>query len=228
MIGQVVTGKLYDEKTTAKSVKILNTSSKIITYSDNNGDFTMTANIGDSLVFSSVFYNEKILILNENHFNRTVVVQLKKIINELDEVLLAEKPKFIPFKPEKHQADFNTQLANDRKNRPYLYNTYRSGGIDFIAVANLIGKLFKKKRPDPIQYVTYKELDSFFNKNDYFNSKLLHEELRIIEAYRFLYFDYCEARNINKKMLSGNKLVLLDTFMTYSSEFLKILEAYKE
>ena len=228
-VSQTVTGKLYDAKTTAKNVKILNVQKKLLTYSDDNGDFKISASDGDSLVFNSLFYNEKVFIVKQEHFRQTIVVQLKKVVNKLNEVLLAEKPKFKEFNAVEHNTNFSLQLANDRKNRPYLYNNYRSGGVDFIAIANLIGKLFKKKnRPDPIHYVDYKELDFFFNNDDYFNAKLLHDELKISEAYRFLFFDYCEARLISKKQLHGNQLVLLDKLMTYSTEFRKILNEYKE
>ena len=228
MVGQIVNGKVYDAKTTAKSVKVANTNNKIIAYTDDYGDFSIKASINDTLVFSSLFYIKKTIVLTKPHFDEVFIIQLKKTINKLDEVLLTEEPKFKEFSAEEYNTSFNLQLENDRKNRPYLYNSYTSGGVDFVAIAKLIGKLFKKKRPDPIRYVTYKELDSFFNNNDYFNSKLLHNELEISEAHRFLFFDYCEARTIENKMLSGNQLILLDAFMTYSADFLRIINEYKE
>jgi len=223
---QTITGKLYDDKTTAKNVTIINIQKNTQSYSDNNGNFKTSASVGDSLVFKSLFYNEKILVVTQDHFNHTIVVQLKKIVNKLDEVLLSEKQKFKVFDENEHQENVNTQLKNDKKNSYYLYNNYRSGGVDFIAIANLIGKLFKNKNaPDPIYYVDYKELDVFFKNHDYFNEKLLVNELKISEAYRYLFFDYCEGRLISKKQLNGNQLELLDLLMTYSNEFHKILEA---
>lgn len=224
MMSQVINGKLYEEKTVAKHVKIINSSKGILSYSDDNGDFNIRASSGDSLIFSSVFYEAKTLVLNERHFNQTIAIQLKKLVNELDEVLLAETPKFKPYDAEKYEAEFKMQLENDKKNRPYLYNSYNAGGVDFIALAKLIGRLFKRKnRPDPVHYVTYKELDSFFNNNAYFNAKLLHDELKISEAYRFLFFDYCESRLITRKQLRGHQFVLLDSLISYSNDFNRIL-----
>jgi len=228
-VSQTVTGKLYGDKTTAKNVKIQNVQKAILTYSDENGDFIISASIGDSLTFKSLFYNEKVLVVKKEHLNQTIVVQIKKVVNNLDEVLLSGAPKFKEFNAVEYNTKVNIQIENDKKNRPYLYTNYRSGGVDFVAIAQLIGKLFKKKnKPEPIQYVTYKELDFFFNNDAYFNGKLLHDDLNINEVYRFLFFDYCEARKIDKALLSGNQMILLDIFITYSTDFLKIIDEYKE
>ncbi|WP_445736897.1 hypothetical protein [Mariniflexile sp.] len=72
-----------------------------------------------------------------------MVVELKKIVNNLDEVLLVGKAKKT-FNAENYTVDIGLQIKNDIKNNPHLYNTPPSGNIDFVKIASLIGKLFKK------------------------------------------------------------------------------------
>ncbi|AXP79420.1 hypothetical protein CJ739_322 [Mariniflexile rhizosphaerae] len=228
---QQITGKIYDNESSVKGAKILNTNNNIFTYSNEYGDFSINASIHDTLKFTSLFHEEKKVLLNEKSFENTIVVELSKIVNSLEEVLLMDKTQKT-FKAENYTADIGLQIKNDIKNNPHLYSPPPSGNIDFVKIASLIGKLFKNNKNSKTTSVipiTYKELDSLFTKHKFLNEKLLKNDLKIPKEYIPLFFDYCENKNIdNKLLLEENHLLLLEKLITYSKEFLIILSEYKK
>tara|TARA_R110002050_G_scaffold4573_1_gene22089 strand:- start:67169 stop:67924 length:756 start_codon:yes stop_codon:yes gene_type:complete len=227
VISQNITGKIYDEESTVKGAKIFNISKNTSTYTDDKGDFKIKASVNDTLVFSSYFHHKKTIALTEKHFNNMIVIELKKAINNLDEVLLTNEIKDTIFNELKYKTDIGMQIKNDMEQNPYKYKPLPSGNLDFIKIASLIGKLFKskKKKDIPIITTTYKAFDSLFENDDFFNTKLLTNQLHIKEVYKPLFFDYCDAKQLDKKLLKKeNHVVLLDSLFYCSTEFLEIIK----
>ncbi len=228
---QTISGKVYDSETTINTLSVLNTSKKILTYTDEDGNFEIEASIKDTLSFRSLFHHNKTLVVTSVHFNDILVIELKKIVNELDEVLLKDKAQEKKFDSVEIQTTMNNQLKADIKNNPHLYNSYKSGGMDFVAIAKLIGKLFKrkKKQNEYIINISYNEFNELFCKDNFFDEKLLTRDLKIPINYKSLFFEFCDAKGINNKLLlKENKFILLDTFYNYSEEFLEILSQTKK
>ncbi|NMH88820.1 carboxypeptidase-like regulatory domain-containing protein [Flavivirga algicola] len=227
MFSQNITGKVYDHEATVKGIKVVNLSKNAQTITGDDGHFTISASINDTLSFHSLFYNKKTIKLETSHFNSIMVVELKKIINRLNEVLI-QKNK---FNPENEKAQIKEQIVNDSKANPHLYDTYSNYGLDFVRVAQLIGKLFKKKKrkKNAVVLISHKAFDSLFSNHKLFNDEFLNKDLEIPKDYQQLFFEYCEAKSLNKKLLkSENEIILLDSLITYSNTFLKILEESKK
>lgn len=231
VISQNITGKIYDEESTIKGAKIFNISNNTSTYTDDKGDFKIQASVNDTLILSSLFHKEKKVKLTENHLKETNVFELKKIVNALDEVLLSENREVVIFDAKIYAKIFSIQMKNDMKNRPYLYHPPPSENIDFIKIAGLIGKLFKikKKKDAPFITATYKTFDSLFKNDEFFNKNLLTNQLQIKEAYKPLFFDYCDVKQIDKQLLKKeNRVILLDSLFNCSKEFLEIVKKSKK
>lgn len=229
LLSQNITGKVYDAESTVKGAKIYNSTKNISTYTDDKGDFKLSASINDTLVFTSLFHKEKRLKLTENHFNKVIVIELKKVVNDLDEVLITKENK--TFNEQKHTADMGLQFKNDIKNNPHLYGATPAYGVDLVQVISFFGKLLKKKKTkeNPVVMLNYKQLDSLFSKSDFFNNSLLINDLKIPETYRVLFFNYCDAKSIDSKLLlKQNEILLLDKLFTYSKEFKNILSDYQK
>lgn len=225
MISQNITGKVYDSKTTLKGASIYNNTKGQINYTDKNGDFKIDVNINDTLIFYSLFHNQKTLIINKNHFKDKLVIELKQKINELDEILLSDK-KSKPFDEKEQSVALNEQIKKDIKNNPHLYGATPKYGLDFIQITSMISKLFKKKKPasPSITPITYKQLDSLFSNSNFFDDELLMNNLKISTKYKPLFFDYCEAQTIdNKLLLKDDQFLLLDMLVNHSIEFLNFI-----
>jgi hypothetical protein len=228
---QIVNGVIYEDNTTAKRILINNTTQNIRTYSDNEGFFKIKANVKDTLVFGSLFHKIKKIILEQTHFDEPLVIELKKVINELNEVHLTNEPVVKEFEAKAYTARVNNQIKEDIKRRPYLYAPPSSGNFDFIAIAALIGKLFKSNKPkqEAVLPISYTDLKSLFEGDSYFNEYLLFNQLKIPSQYKYLFFEYCETHQLSKDLLKiDTEFLLLNALMTCSKEFLEILENNKK
>ncbi|WP_411766975.1 hypothetical protein [Winogradskyella sp. A3E31] len=228
---QIINGKVYDAESTVKGVKITNISTRIITNSDQNGDFRLQATVNDSLVFESLFHHPLKIAVKPSFFEDVYVFELKKLVNELDEILLSEeKSKVKPFEEETYNLKLNEIIQTDIKENPHLYGRAPSYGLDFIQVIGLVAKLFKKKKSkrEIDSNITYDQLVKLFESHVFFNTELLEVDLSIPKDNTLLFMEFCEARGIKKSLMKESKrFQLLDVFVLYSQEFLVILEDYK-
>ncbi|PTM09753.1 MAG: hypothetical protein DA407_05105 [Bacteroidetes bacterium] len=231
---QSVKGIIYESETSAKRILISNKTQNIKTYSDNEGFFAITANVKDTLIFGSLFHENKSIVLQLEHFEETMIIELNKVINKLNEVLISNEPVVKEFEAKAYTTKVNNQIKEDIKRRPYLYAPPSSGNLDFIAIAKLIGKLFKRKKPKHetsylVEKINYDDLKSLFESDSFFNPNLLHNELQIPKDYKYLFYEYCETKELDKILLKKeNNFLLLDAFMTANQEFLQILEEHKK
>lgn len=230
---QTLKGKVYDATGTVKNIKVYNETQKQLTITNKEGDFSIIAKVNDTLLFESLFYHPKAIILKDSHFEDIAVFELKKIVNELDEVEIMAEPEQPEFVLETYNVELQNMLKEDIKNNPHLYKpadaTY---GVDFVALIGLVVKLLKKKdkyKAPIYQPITYTQMDSLFNKSSFFNKKLMTENLKIPKDKIYLFYDFCEAKYISSKLLKNeNKMQLLEQLVLNSQLFLILLEQYGE
>jgi hypothetical protein len=231
MTSQSVQGVIYDAESKLKDIKVTNLSKQITTYSDDAGNFSILATVNDTLVFYSLFYEQKRTVISRDDFENKIVVELKKIMNNLDEVLLTDRSKNKEFDAEIYSTDLKKQIAEDIKRNPHLYTGAPSGGLDFVAIASLIVKLFKKDRvkPDIIDPLIYKQFEELFANDDFLNDKFLMNELEIPLDYKPLFLDYLEAQNINGTFINDDKkMLLLEELFKHSKAFKTFLSDYEQ
>lgn len=211
-----ISGVIYDKKGRLHNIKVINVSSGNLVYTNQEGLFTIEAKVNDTLRFSSIFYEGKILKLNARDFKEKILVVLKENVFEIDEVKLKPKPKIKEFSPKKFNNNLRDEIKEDIKRNPHLYGV-RGEDIVF----KFIAKLFKRKRKkEKVIVATYEQLDSLFKNDTFFNKELLEKRLNINKYEIFLFLIYCETKKINLKLLSENKrIIFLDTLFKYSKEF---------
>lgn len=231
MLSQNISGTLYDAEAPISGAKIMNITSKSITSTDGSGNFKIYGKLKDTLIFTSLFHHTKKLVVTASHFKDMQVFELKKVMNELDEVAIngAVTPK--EMNEERETKRVNKQFKTDVEKNPHLYrrpNT-NSGPIDFIEIGRRVAKLFKRKTPketEPIETsITSDDFETLFKSDHFFNDKFLVLDLNITKDYKHLFFGFCETKEISSFMLRpDNKIYLIDKFLEYSEEFRRILK----
>lgn len=217
---QSISGILFDAKSTAKNVTIRNVSQGIKSYSDENGTFKIQAKINDTLVFESILYKRKEIILKQLDFEEVFIVDLKRMLNELDEVILSIGQKTKAFDEKKYSKDFQKNLKSDKKQNPNKYVT-PNPNMDFMAIFSKIGKLFKKKNVESKKQIKLEQLDSLFRKDLEFNYQFLTESLGIQTDHIQLFFNYCEGKQLDDSLLGASKrFELMDQLFKLSKEYL--------
>ena len=84
-------GKVFFDTTPLKDINILNKTSKSGTASDDDGSFQLNVTLGDSILFSSLTFQNRVIVISENHLkNRSMEVYLELGFTELDEVELVQ------------------------------------------------------------------------------------------------------------------------------------------
>ncbi|WP_073086095.1 hypothetical protein [Winogradskyella jejuensis] len=226
---QEVNGIVYDAESRVKGVKVLNITQKILTTTNDQGEFTLKAKVSDTLSFQSIFYKPIFTIVKADYFEGTYVFELQKIINELDPVNIKDKPKAKLFGEAAFNANMKQIIALDKKKEPQKYTAAPKYGLDFIQVAKLIGKLFKKKKKPTPNTITYNQYKLLFETNNFFTKKMLTEDLKVPEQYQSLFYEFLESKSILESKLDYNqRLILLDDFTQYAQEFIIIVEMAEE
>ncbi len=227
---QTLKGKVYDATSTVKNIKVFNETQKRVTATNAEGSFSIIARVNDTLLFESIFYHPKVVILKDFHFEDIFVFELKKIVNELDEVEIKAEPEQPVFEEETYNLELQNLIKEDIKNNPHLYApagaTY---GVDFVYLIGEVVKLFKKNRPKTLAYkpITYKQMDSLFDKSSFFNKQLMSKNLKITKDKAHLFYDFCGAKHISSELLKDeNKMQLLEQLVLNSQLFLILLEQY--
>lgn len=230
---QTLKGKIYNATTTVKNIKVLNKTQNRFTVSDANGDFSIGAEVNDSIAFQSLFYHPKVVVLKPIDFEGVAIFELEEIISELDEVEVKAEPEQPVFEEETYNIELRNLIQEDIKNHPEKYQpagaTY---GVDFIYLIGQVAKLFKNKdkyKAPAYQPISYKQMDSLFNNSPFFNKELITKNLNIPEDKANLFYDFCEAKQISSELLKENKkMELLEHLVVNSQLFLILLEEYGE
>ena len=229
---QTLNGKVYDGTSTVKGAKVLNKTQNRATATNENGDFIIIAKVSDTLFFESLFHEPKSVVLKAYHFDEISVFELIKIINELDEVEVVAEPEQPVFKVETYNAELQNLIQEDIKNHPEKYAPLGNNqGIDFVYLFRKLFDLIKKKKSKNGVYepITYRQMDTLFTNNSFFNKRLITENLKIPEDKIYLFYDFCEAKRITSELLKDeNKMQLLEELVINSQMFLILLEQYGE
>lgn len=232
ILSQSVSGIIYDANSTVKGANVFNKTQNTMTYTNENGRFEISAKVNDTLVIGSLFHKEQQIAITKQFLKTELVIELKKIINTLDEVFLESTSTEKPFTIEDYTVSLKEQIEIDKKNNPEKYSPASSGNIDFVKIAKLIGRLFKKRetfKAEPFTRATYKDFENLFATDYLINYSFLVNDLKIESKYHSLFFDFCDTQNIDNKLLHKDKqLLLIETLYKCSSDFLKIISEVKK
>ncbi|WP_372753901.1 hypothetical protein [Mariniflexile sp.] len=83
-------GKI-DSKVEVENIHVINKTAQVFTTTNNKGEFKITVSLNDTLSFSSIQHQPKLVVVDQNMILfKAVRVILEEQINELDEVLIGK------------------------------------------------------------------------------------------------------------------------------------------
>jgi len=230
---ELLLGKIITETPQSESINVINLTQGIGTINDAAGFFQIRAKSGDTIVFSSVQYQQKTHIVTKKDLEQaSLSVTLTIKVNELDEVNISQYdlsgevkediksiktyednlPMFnakeldlTPFINEKGVETVRNTTVDHRKN---------ATAFNFIAAGRMIAGLFKKEGAKKPKQTTIHKI------SDFYSGDFLMKELKIPETELYNFIDYLNERTETKKILkSGNELKILEYLMTQSKAF---------
>jgi len=232
-----ISGKITNDKE-VEGIHILNTTSRYNAITDQNGNFSITVNKKDTLLFSSVnFFPEKIVITEEIIENGIITITLKELLNELDEVFLG------------HQLSGNIQ--KDLEN----INTKKPFNFDDVGIPGFKGKPEEKIVPI-VPYLglatavdleaMYKHLSGYYKKLrlkrkwdgqnnttshiiNFYTPTFFYEAFKIPENRLYDFILFCiETTSLQDDYDRENFVSVLQIFKTKSAEYLLRIEKKEE
>lgn len=210
-------------------INVVNKTSKIGALSNNQGKFTISAVKGDSIMFSSLEYQNRIIVITASHINKkAITVYLEPGFNELDEVEILQK---IRLEFNNIAIDNRTVLDNDVVSEykapdtdQYLNQGYMNNGMSLVGIYNLITKKSRaKKRTENDEK---NQIEHFKNelpntlKNLYgidFFTDWLYIPLNEVD----LFLDYCQGNGLGD-YYNNNEFEVKNFLVIQSQNYNKI------
>lgn len=213
---QSIKGKVFSNNLPIYNVEVINTNSKEVINTNQEGAFEIKAATGNWITFYHKDYDVvKIYVDSLFDFNKSLEIELFQKSTTIEEVQVEKKQSLtkgmkygmpvIPYnKP-------SVSFSDGTVNTP----------VDFIQVFGLIKKLFKNKNKvafkpkEPVQFRTF-TAQSYSNEFLMKSLKLKQEEIE-----EFL--NYCSFDSKSKEAVeNSDKLILLQFLIEKSEEFKKL------
>jgi len=160
------------------SANVVNNTSRQATITDDEGEFEMLVKLNDRLVFSSVQYQIRSVIVNKEILQKSrLVIDVNEKVTVLDEVVVGPEntEKFLDLKEEEFKRTYyNFDKSSKVENQILKAGTFNNG-LNFINLYKMIAKSSSKSGEidKQLSNVNYKPSnlirevydDAFFVKN---------------------------------------------------------------
>ena len=232
-----IVGNIISDSTSVESIHIINKTTKKATTSDFKGRFRMPVKVNDTLLFSAIQFENKIIIINKVHIkNLSIIVSIKSAVNQLSEVKI-QKSKNIAGSLGLPNAD--KKPLNKLESRLNYHSKASMARV-------LLGILLSEKgNINDIYYITSgkRKKDRRLTKlieTDEFNLYQSQQIQEIRKHYKDVFFTetlklpkeeidffikYCDTKEDVIYLFSKNRdLEVVDIFIKESKPYLKLVE----
>ncbi len=219
-------GKIVLESYAIPDVHVINSNTNIGTITNDNGVFEIPIKVGDSLYFSHLNLESKLIVITEEEVaSKDFTIQLNEKTVTLDAFTL-EKPRSIFYVDKDIMPNRGPVVNAKTLNLPYANTTvkddnavvkFRSGAV--ISLDNLVNSLNgnnrRKKQLDKI----VKEDAHLLKIRKYFTDDFFITDLKIKKEYINPFLNYCLDKNIIATFNKNNVLKLTRLLIIESKEY---------
>ena len=228
----VISGSVFSEEKSTEFIHVINKSLEIGTSVDQNGDFEIPVRLNDTLFFSSIQFEKKIVkITSEILTNRKLEVFLVEIPTELDEIVISDLKltgdlstdmKKINVEKVEIRNNLNSELASaielDRKLNP-PDPLVEGAAVDIIQLVKLVKKVTSKpKKAEPV----YKRADYLRIGVERVGEDFFKKQYEISEQEIANFVEFCLVDDHFKRIIrNGNAFDLIVYYDGRFAEFEK-------
>lgn len=224
-------GIVKSETNALQDINIINKTSKLGTFSNVNGAFTLPVSLGDSIQFSAISYKTRTIEITLNHLkSKKIIVFLEPGLNELDEISIEQKvrldfgktslPKGAIF--EKDNIDLkkapNARNLTDPTS-PAGSNTGNILGVITLIVNKILKKSTERKKEEKIQLKIQQNFSNTVIDN--YGKDFFIKSLNINQDDLFLFIDYCKDNGLNTYYMS-DEFTVKNFLVIQSKKFIEI------
>jgi hypothetical protein len=221
-----IRGKVLYRNSNVVSANVINNTSQEATITNKEGEFEIKVKLNDRLVFSSVQYQIRSLVISKEILQKSrIVIDVNEKVTQLDEVVVGPEntEKFLDLKEEEFKkVDYTFDKSTKIENQ-ILKSGRLTNGLNFINLYNAISKSSSKdQNSSDSSAINYKPSnllrevydDSFFLANLGIPKEKISEFLL-----------YCDEKFPSKFLFKkSNEFQLIDFLVKQSDRFKKILK----
>lgn len=218
-------GQVISDSLSLESGYVLNVSSQTRTFISANGLFDILAKPKDTLLFSSLaFLSKKVVLTEKNCQERLFIVQMDVVNNELKEVLVSNGIKInalVGGSQKMVDRKFFDDQKSSPKNRLMPADGTIENGMDFVRIFKELKKILRKKEEVKEEFITDVAFSQYVKMN--FSPSFFSQDLKINDDEVELFLLYCSNDLDSKKYLKPeDQFLLMDFLITKNKEFKRI------
>ncbi|TQI71118.1 hypothetical protein JM79_2044 [Gramella sp. Hel_I_59] len=222
LTAQEIRGIVYESDERVSDFEIVNMNSGISSTTNQEGYFSISSDLGDTLVFKSIQFEQQILIVDENHLQTTLVIELKKIVNLLDEVNISSSSE--EFNVKTANRELKKTIQTDLEKNWFIYYPPNPKGNLLASIIPGNKKSVPKK--SEIRIIRLNDYVELFASDDTLNCEYLKNSFGIPENGCNIFLDYLESKSLNYELLGPTRrLDLIQKIYEASQEYIVILES---
>ena len=209
-----------------QDVNVLNKSINLGSSSNKNGRFSIYVKNGDSILFSSIVYENRIIKITNTHLeSKSITVYLEPDYYQLDEVMLAKKI-FINWRDAavtKGTIFENDEISNSKAPdaRKLTDPNANAGGLNPIALFMMLTKKSRLKRKSKKleqKEIEHQKIEFPTKIKNLYGDEFFKEWLHISEDEIYLFLDYCEGNGL-LELYNSNEIVIKNFLIKQSKKF---------
>jgi hypothetical protein len=212
-------GKVVSQNSVLKGVEVINKTAKTSTTTNDLGEFSISVNVKDSLLFfSKKYFFKRLKITHENTETKILVVDMILKPEELDEVVITKMPsiKLSSDKTYEQEKIDQIDITKRANNLTRFITGYKDGTIPN-GMSMTIGLGGNSQKRDDFKS-EFKELVLKTCNPDFFIN-----DLKLIPEEKGLFLEFCDADPESKKLLQhSNILTTMDFLYAKNEEFKKL------
>lgn len=222
---KIFKGQVRNELLPVENVIIFNTNSKVGVVVDKYGNFEIPSQVYDTLVFSSLAFKSKKIVLSKKEFTDPLyIVNLELFTNELAEVIIRSKKELNPLISNSQtyvDMQFFDDVKSSPKNRSLLPNGTIENGINFVRVYKDVLKVLRKNNPGKTDFYNDTSFSELVIKR--INYSFFTNTLKLDENEIKLFLVFCENDQKSRTLLHPkDEFQLIDFLVAKNKEYKKI------
>ena len=216
-------GSLFYKNTAVVAANVVNNTAQINTITNSEGEFEIEVAVGDEIIFSSVQYKIRAVIITPEVLAKNrLVVSVNENITELKEVVVTTEDveRFLDLKEEEFKGFDYEQDKSTRINNKLTDDRVLTNGIDFVNIAKLILKAINSKPEEEKMRIKPSEVLPLVFETSFFEQDL---ELKKDQVVGFL--EYIDTQMKTSALLKqSQQFQLIDYLISQSKTYKDILQ----
>lgn len=226
-----INGLVKYDSVPLRDINVINKTTNLGTSSNEFGSFRMPVSKGDSIEFSAISWQNRVIVITENHLNtKSITVYLEPGYTELDEVEILQKMRLefnnitVDERAELDIDDVSSKTPPDMQK--YINPNQLTNGISLVSIYKALTKDLRNKR---------KSANDIQNEIALLKSEMPNTVLKLYGADFFTewllinpdevnqFLDFCQDNGLGNYYKS-DEIVVTDFLVKQSKAYLQLKE----